>query len=546
MKLSQISAAVRGFFQSGESASSQAYHGGAGGGYGRSGAFGFNGMGSGAKYIGGLANSGRLIHLDHAQIRNNARKAYHDTPQARTIVDRYADVVVDTGIRVLPTPNAKMLGISEERAEEWAQDNGERFHQYMGSKKCHAAETMSGYQMQRLYQIQQQRDGDIFSRLYYRGDRPDLPSPLQFDFVDPSQLRGDAFTSTGGFNDDYHDGIKRDPFGREIAYKVWVKDPSKRHGFRSAIVPAVGESGRRHMLHGFAQEYPGQGRGYSRLGHILQELENLTDFSLATIKKAINQANITMFVEPSKDEDASNPFEDILTPGDQGLASSQFGSSPVPAETAVNVTEQSLHPVVDYCPLPEATAGVPGSVGIYSLTRGETIKAFPNSAPGDSFDSFVDSFFAYLSASMSIPVEVALMRFGTNYSASRGALIMFWRVAGIQRHEMDTDWIAPIYEGWMSEEIAIGRTQAPGWSDPVLRMAWLSHDLMASPIPNIDDLKSARANQMNAELNAVDLDRIAWETNGSDGRANRRKLAVQVPEMVQMPFKSKKGGASSG
>lgn len=506
-------------------------------GYGPNNHYSTVGRGSGSKYTNGLAYSGRSFAINHHEMRLNARNAYHDTLQARTLIDRSADIVVDSGLKVAPTPEAELLGISLDAAEEWADRIGRRFDLWMNSKQCHAAETMTGYQAQRLYQIFQERDNDIFTRVYYR-DETRLLSSVQFDFVDPSQLRSDAFTNTYGFNDSgFNDGIKRDKFGKEISYQIWINEKAKENqtNYKPVEIPAVGKSGRRHMLHGYSSEYAGQGRGYSKLGHALQELENLTDFSLATIKKAINQSNITMFVEPSGDEDAENPFEALTT---FGSAAEQFGSNPTPNVSAENVTADSVR-AVEFCPIPEANLYSPGSAGVYNLQKGSKLIPFQNSAPGDSYDKFVDAFFSYLAASMSMPVEVALMRFNSNYSASRGALILAWRVAIIKRNEMDADFLNPLYEAWLSEEIAIGRETAPGWSDPRMRAAWLSHDLIGSPIPNIDDIKTAKANKINLEMNATDFDRVSRETNGSNGKSNRSKLKRQTERLIQMPWSKK-------
>lgn len=358
-----------------------------------------------------------------------------------------------------------------------------------------------------------------------------MQSKLQFSFIDPSQLRSDAFTSTSGY-DDYDDGIKRDAAGREIGFKVWVKDENKQ--LKPVDIAAFGpKSKRRMMLHGFSPEYASQGRGYSRLAHALQEFQNLTDFSLATINKAINQSNITMYTESSTAEDAPNPFEGIS--GAAGPAVSQFGSNPVPSDEASNVTDESLL-APEYYPVVNAPVGKPGAIGVFNMPGGATLKPFANSTPGDSFDSFVDSFTSYLSASMSMPIEVLLMKFGSNYSASRGTLILFWRIAWIWRHEMDADFLTPLFEAWLAEEVAAGRETAPGWSDPRMKAAWLSHDLIASPIPNIDDTKSAKANRQNLEMNATTFDKVARDTNGSNGKANRRKIKRELSEWQPMPW----------
>jgi capsid protein len=266
----------------------------------------------GQKWAGGLSDpssSGRL--MDHRALRSQARSAYHDSVQARGLVDRFADTIVDIGLKLDPTPLSHLLGITPEFAEEWARDVGERHHLWAMSKGSYRSETMNWYQAQRLAEIFQQRDNDYFVRLFYN-KRRDLLNPLQVLFIDPDQIVGDALTATTGLQTLMNnDGIVRDTGGREIGYKVQrlLKDGQ----YKLETIPAFGpRSKRRFMLHGFQPDYAGQGRGYSRLAHALQEFQNLTDFTLAQIKKAINQANLTMFIQPSKDNVASNPWDQIM------------------------------------------------------------------------------------------------------------------------------------------------------------------------------------------------------------------------------------------
>jgi capsid protein len=194
-----------------------------------------------------------------------------------------------------------------------------------------------------------------------------------------------------------------------------------------------------------------------------------------------------------------------------------------------------LHPFSYHDP-PEGFTSQPGSVGVWSLNRGEEIKPFVNTAPAESYDKFVDSFAAYLSASTGVPVEMMLMRFNSNYSASRAALILFWRIARIWQHEMAVDFLDIVIMSWLSEEIAAGRMTAPGWSDPILRAAWLNGTWHGIPLPNIDPVKTAKADVIDVhQLNAKDLDRVARE-RGGEGRRTRALLNRQFKEMAQSPL----------
>ncbi len=494
-----------------------AFHGGSGSIFG--------GRSNGAKWPGGLSSHVNSLQINHFTTRMNAREIMNDVPQARAIVERFSDSVVDIGIQVEPTPDADILGINPEAAETWGEDVRKRFDIWAKSKKSHRARQVTFYQAQRMYELFQQRDNDIFVRLYYANER-DVSNPLQFGFIDPNQLRGYAYTNN--YNAYVQsDGITRDSKGREISFKIWIQDPTEganKGKLKDVNIPARGaKSGRIFMLHGFAPEYAGQGRGYSRLGHAIQDFENITDFTSSQIKKAINQSSIMGWVQPSGDNPASNPLQD-LPAGPQQVTDTGEDFTVSPQEA------------LDFCPIPEAANRVPGSMLIANLQEGEKLEAFPETSPSESFEAFIDAFTGYLSSSMGIPLEVVLMKFNQNYSASRAALILFWRVANIWRQEMDADFIGPVYEMWLSEEIASGRIQAPGWSDPLLRDAWTSHGLIAAPMPNIDPMKTQKADEGYVAMGATTLDRVARELNGSSGKANRQKITREFSELPASPF----------
>jgi len=489
----------------------------------------------GAKSPFGLSGDGAPTYLDHRRLRQNVRRAVHSDLNARSMVTRITDTVADVGIRMEAVPLIDILGISREQGRDWSENVSSLFDLWSRSKKAHRAEEMTFYQGQRFYAFSQQRDNDIFVRLFYSSDRS-LMNPLQFEFIDPDQIVGDTITTSFGQHLRNKDGIERNAAGKAISYNTRVR--TENGGSKNVPIPAMGRgSGRRMMLHGYSQEYAGQSRGFPPLSHALQEMSDLTDFTTSQIKKAIHQSQIWMFVEPSQDAAASNIFEGISNPPAGPLPSELFGSNPTPPENAKNVPEV-ISPVTHFG-MENVNVSTPGSMAIMNLDRGETIKPFQNTAPADSFDKFVDSYTAYLSASGGVPVESLLMRFGQSFSASRAALILFWRICNIHRQEEVSDFCNPIYEGWLSEEIARGTISAPGWSDPVLRSAWLNAVWHGIALPNIDPVKAAKAAQINIGLGATTLDKYAMEVNGSSGKSNRMNLTEELKELPTDPFNLK-------
>lgn len=483
------------------------------------------GMSRGEKFLGGL--SGTSFFVNHFTTRQKARIAYQESLQAKALVDRYADTVADVGLMLDPTPVSDLIGLSSQEAEKWARNVEQRFDLWARDKKQHRSGTMTFYQAHRFYQISQHRDNDVFVRLYYSQDKS-LQNPLQFDFLDPDQIRGDALTSSYGLQC-RNDGIERDSQGREKSYKIWVTTDGIT--YKAVDIPRIGPKSKRiMMLHGFMAEYAGQGRGFSRLAHALQEFQNITDFTAAQLQKAIINSSINAYVKPSPDNPASNIFDGVSGPH---TAVEQFGSDPTPAADALNVS------IVKFQDVPEARMRKPGAFTVTSLQEGEDLKEFGKGAPSDSFDAFVGSLTSYLSAAFSMPIEVLLMKFNSNYSASRGALILFWRIAQIWREEMAADFLNQIYEMWLSGEIAAGRISAPGWLDPRIKNAWLRNNWIGSPMPNIDPMRTAKATQTQSEMGLITLGRAARELNGSNAQSNRQKIAKEFSEITPSPFNSK-------
>jgi lambda family phage portal protein len=487
----------------------------------------------GAKWSHGLAASGRTPVIDHALARANARAAVHDSPTARSIIDRYEQTVVDTGVRVECAPDATLLGITPEAAETWAADVESRFHLWASSQLSSAAEDMTFYQAQRFSMRSRKRDGEYFARLYY-DSRRDLLNPLRIGWLDPGQIRGDARTDTAWPTTEA-DGIVRDERGRELAFDVLARQADG--AYRPVRIPAVSpRSGLPVILHGYAPEYAGQGRGYSPIAHAIHEFQLITDLSVAVIKKAALQASIAMYVKPSEKADAMNPFLD------QASGPTSASQPPEkPAETE-DPEEQEL---VTYSQVNEFSAR-PGSAAVFNLQAGSDLILPPSTQGAESFSSFVEAFVGYIAASVNMPPEILSLKFSNSYSASRAALILFWRTACIERDEEASDFYNPIFRAWLTGEIAAGRVSAPGWSDPRLRAAWCVCSWNGPPMPNIDPAKTANADKAYIELGAQTLDTVARNYNGSSGAANRAKLSRQLLQLPVPPWAKKSATPSPG
>ena len=484
----------------------------------------FNSKQSGGKTRYGLSQYTKHLRLDHRALRANSRVMVHDSPPARVINRRQTDSVVGTGLKLDPMPAFEMLGLTLEQAEQWADDVREKFNLWAKSKKTDLTGRNNFYQNTRLYQWMLGRDGEVFVRFTYSKDK-ELNNPLQISFIDPNQLNGDEWTLSSGPTPQL-DGIIKDENGREIGYNVWIIDAKKPGSYKNVKVPSRDEkSGLPIMIHGYDPEYAGQSRGMPEMSHGIQDFENITDFDTATVKKMTNSAS-TVFTVHNKQQDPSDmDLSTLDSGGGAGLITTEDSESSGSGPTAIGVD------AVVACQLPESTITEAG-VNLLGGRQGDELKLIDSASPAENSGEYMESKFDMLAASISMPPEIAKMLFTNSHAASRGSLGLYETVKRIKINDIDSDFYSIVYETWMIFEIASGSIQAPGFSDSRLRDAWLNHVLRGEPLPDIDPFKTKQAIKLAADLGLTDLDTEAMNNNGSSGKANRAKLARQVPELT--------------
>jgi capsid protein len=458
----------------------------------------------GEKWSGGISNNGNVTTINVQKTLQNARSAVHESPEARLLCTRPRDLTIDVGLKLEPSPAWEQLGITDDGfKDEWTRDHEQRYDMYMSSKQCHRSQMMTGYQIQRLWSYFDNRDNDQFARFYYSADKS-LVSSVQIELIDPTQIIESAYVDSSGFIN-WQDGISRNEKGQEVAYKVRVrKKTNKTFGWETVLIPARGARSKRiFMIHDFDPEYAGQNRGYSKLHFGLQNFENIVDYVSAVVKKAINQNDIAGFIEPSDNAPASNPFE-------------QGQHNVIPDAAIIDDDETETF----RCVRPEYTTKVPGSNWIANLMPGEKVKTVQDTAPGPQFDTFITSITKYIAATRGWPIEVILMAFNSNYSASRAALLEAFRTAKINQMNIKAGLIDFWWEMWLSEEIAAGRTSAPGWNDPRLRQAWMRYTLQGPSLPSISPRDDIAAAETELKLSLTTQERLSRARNGSSADKN--------------------------
>ncbi|MCH7515810.1 MAG: phage portal protein, partial [Bacteroidetes bacterium] len=254
--------------------------------------------------------------------------------------------------------------------------------------------------------------------------------------------------------------------------------------FKNVTIPAFDEkTGRPVMIHGFKREWPGQTRGIPEISHSLQEYEDITSFDAATTKKRTSESTLVLSVENDQQDPGDMGFSSLNSQTGAGIVTTQK-STPTPAPTNLGVDGVTSR-VMD-----EATFNESSSVVILGAQQGDKLKAIPAATPAEKTGEFVDYKMGYLAPAFGMPVTIAKMQMGKAHSASRAELGMYADIISIKIGDLAADALNIIATAVLSEEIAAGRIQAPGFSDPILKAAWSNMNWVGNPLPDVDPLKT--------------------------------------------------------
>jgi len=478
----------------------------------------------GAKFKGALRSEYSTgFDLDTEALRARSRMAYWDSTQARALLNRLAETVVGTGLTLRSTIAWELLGstLTDEEKRKLCDEIDMRFKLYADSHEADATGRRNFSELQGFEFINELINGDQPSVFRYSGDSSRM-SPLSIQFLDADQIRtvfdSDLRAQVEARGNILRDGVEITKAGEIVA--IFSYDDLARKATR---IPVKGQT-RRFVNFPAIIDMPGQVRGVGPLASIVHELQQITDYRLAELAAAVANALIAGMIEPGPNNDTRTDLGKALGGGAQ-LRGSSSGSSSATSETGV-----------------EMRVDKPGMF-IGGLKAGEKLASFDTKRPNVNFGEFESTVVRSLSASLSVPIETLEMKFSSNYSASRAALILFWLTVERWRGHVASQFLNQVYEAWLREEVALGRLsklKALGFgSDPVATRAILQCEWIGDSMPSIDPLKDANAADVRIAQGATTRERVALEYNRSDYYENAARLKREAELLPAPPATAK-------
>lgn len=384
-----------------------------------------------------------------------SRDLFMGAPLATGAAKTMRTNVVGAGIKLKAAVDYDALGISLEEANAWERRTEREFSFF--AKTCDIRRKKDFYELQSLAYLSQMISGEVFVMLPFSRNPGDVYA-LKLMLLESDRINKPYSEP----DDKVRGGIEEDANGAPLAY--WVSDKHPKDKYAGNVkwvrVPAFGSiSGRKNMLHVHEDERPGQRRGTPHLAPVIESLKQLTRYTEAEIMNAVITGMLTVFITSDAPEAA-------------------LGDT-IPDEQQVDADPGSIEI---------------GNGTIVGLAPGEKPEFLNPTRVNTGFEAFVLALCRQIGAALEIPAELLVKHFTASYSASRAALLEFWKTVRTKRSWFISQFCQPIYEEWLAEAVASGRIEAAGFfDDPAIRAAWSGAEWYGQSQGQIDPLKEANA-----------------------------------------------------
>jgi lambda family phage portal protein len=466
---------------------------------------GYNGAGYGRPGLAGwsprASDAETDTNLDLPILRARARDLVRNAPLAAGALNTMVTNVVGTGISLQPQPDAEAIGLSDEEAEDWAETTLNEFKLWAETTACDVTRTQNFYGLQALVFRSALESGDVFT-LLPSVKRIGNPYSLALQVVEADRICNPGFvTDTTAIAA----GIELDEYGAPIAYHICRRHPGslvRRSEFKWDRLTAFGNNtGRRNVLHLFDRRRPGQTRGIPILAPVIEPLKQLQRYTDAELQAAVISGMFAVFVK--MDPEAFDGMFD-----QDGKAA--YLNSAMGWDGTMN------------------GSSLDGGGKAVNLLPGESVESTNPGRPNALFDPFVQAIVRQVGVALELPFEVLIKHFTASYSAARAALLDAWRLFRGRRDWLATVFCQPVYEAWLTEAIAIGRIQAPGFfADPAIRRAWCAAVWIGDGPGSIDPAKEVVAAEKRIELGISTIAAESILHDGVDWRGKHKQRVIE-------------------
>lgn len=426
-----------------------------------------------------LPDLGTLREESQHLIRNNAIAA----GAVKTNITK----VVGTGLKVKSQIDRDILNLTPDQADAWERAAEREYRLATETREIDAERELPFSLLQGLIFLKVLEDGDLLVNMP-RFNRPGSPYSIKLQLIEAARLSNPEHKPA---TDRLAGGVERDETGAPVAYHVCSQHPGsliRRSDLKPtwSTLKAFNAKGEPLCLLIKDKTRPGQSRGVPYLTPVVELIKQMGRYTDAEVMAAVVSGMLTVFVTNE-------------------VGSPDFGPAANPS-----------NPTGDPAATVDATGMELGYGSVIGLAPGEKVETVNPGRPNPAFDPFMTSILRQIGLALELPFELLVKHFTASYSAARAALEEAWDYFQRRRHWLVTVLCQPVYEAVISEAVAKGRLDAPGFfADPLVRKAWLGTTWLGDAPSQLDPLKEINAAARRVELTISTIDEEARRLTGT-------------------------------
>lgn len=465
---------------------------------------------------------------DYNALRARSWQLYYESEVAQIVINKYVVWVIGQGLKVQSEPETDVLkdmGISVNK-----QQFSKKIESYF---KLYCKSRMSDYSdMRNLNMI----ESDGFKNAIIGGDvlviLRFIDDTVKVQIVDGEHVQSPMFGSEfspkelQNGNRIIH-GIEIDKRGKHVAYYI-------RKDYRSLEyerIPARGSDSdalMSFMVYGSNYRIDNY-RGMPLLSVMFETAKKLERYKEATVGSAEERQKIAYAFQHKEFSTGENPLakqtvkaRDIDYAYSDGFVPRDAYGKALADEFALSTNKQTIN-----------------------LPIGAELKLL-ESKNELYFKDFYETNIMLFCAAAQIPYEVAMSRYDSNYSASRGAIKDWEHILNVRRGIFGFQFKQPIYDFWLEAQILLGIISAPGYikarvmNNRIALEAFRNARWVGAPVPHIDPVKEVEAERLKLGNEKIPLTTVEAATEalgGGDSSANAEQFADEYKKAKALGIK---------
>ncbi|MDL2279082.1 phage portal protein [Desulfovibrio sp. OttesenSCG-928-G11] len=445
--------------------------------------------------------------------QDRAADLYANDFAARSAIDSISTNAVGTGLVPQPRIPYKLLGITEDEAVEFKEQQSWLWSEWCA--QAHAAGTMHFEDLQLAAIKSALRLGEMTHLPVMDDPTPENSRSfsLAIQPLSPRRLRTPSDKES---DPSIRDGVQVNGFARPLGY--WIAAP-RPTGTWTAPTFALSSADFRYIparighrpgfFHLFRHDEEEQTRGVSSLSTGVKLFRNMGDAIDHELLAQVLAASFPVFI---------------------GL---EGGRSTLPPEVMEQYNLARPDDPQGKRYYQEYDAGT-----VMYGNENEKPHILESKRPGQNFMGFMELILRAVGASLGIPYEVLFKDFSkTNYSSARAALNEAWKIFQLYRHWFARLYCQPIWNMVMEEAYLRGRLVLPASARKGFyeaRLLWCNAYWYGPSRGYVDPVKEIQANLL-AIANRLMTRTEHWAQNGGDFYEGMEDIEAEERRLAAMP-----------